>query len=300
VDVRLEVGLKSMSASSVTIEHTKTKATETIAAATCVATVPSGPHPLLASLKIAEKGRISVNEFLESSMAGVWALGDCATVRLADGSTSPPTAQHALRQARVCATNILASVRGGKPTPFTFTGLAKMGSLGRRNAVVEVLGIRMTGLLAWMMWRFVYVSKFPGFDRQVRLAFDFLLDAFLPRDITQLRVFPDTAVHREHFEPGEMAFEAGDFGDKVYFLVDGELSVLKDGEVVATLRKGDVAGEAALLSNAPRNATLRAETAVSVVAVSRDAFEQIIRHVPGVGPEMLRIMEQRKAPPPAP
>jgi NADH dehydrogenase len=299
VDIRLEVGLKSMSATSVTIEHAKTKAAETIPAATCVATVPSGAHPLLANLAIAEKGRIPVNQFLESPIPGVWALGDCAAVKLTDGSFSPPTAQHALRQARVCARNILATGSHGSRTPFTFTGLARMGSLGRRNAVVEFFGIRMKGLLAWMMWRFVYVTKFPGLDRQVRLAFDFLLDAFLPRDITQLRLFPESAVHREHFEPGELLFSAGDFGDKVYFLLDGEVSVLRDGNVVATLGKGDVAGEAALLSDAPRNATLRAVTPVSVVCVSRAAFEQIIRHVPGVGPEMHRLMEQRNEAPAA-
>jgi len=294
VDVRLGAGLKSVSAGSVTIEDAKTKATATIAAATCVATIPAGPHPVLASLPITEEGRIPANEFLETSWPGVWALGDCATVKLADGTTSPPTAQHALRQARTCAANILAAVRNGPKAPFAFTGLGKMGSLGRRNAVVEIFGMRMKGLFAWLMWRSVYITKFPGLDRQVRLFFDWLLDAFLPRDITQLRVFRDEAIRRECFQPGETVFAGGDFGDKVYFVVEGEVAVLRDGKPIATLKKGDVVGEAALLSNAPRNATLRAETAVTVVSVSRKAFEEIIQHVPGVAPEMQRIMAGRR------
>ena len=72
--------------------------------------------------------------------AGVWALGDCALVKQMDGIFSPPTAQHALRQAKTCAQNIVASMRGTKKRAFAFTGLGKMGSLGRRSAVAEFLG----------------------------------------------------------------------------------------------------------------------------------------------------------------
>jgi len=53
--------------------------------------------------------------------------------------------------------------------------------------------------------RGVYVTKFPGFDGQLRLIFDWILDVFLPRDITQLRLFHDEAVDREHFEPGNLS-----------------------------------------------------------------------------------------------
>jgi NADH dehydrogenase len=293
IDIRLQTGLKSMSAGSVTFEHKETKAVETIETATCVATVPAGPHPVLASLPIAEKGRIPVDEFLATKRPGVWALGDCATVTLADGSVSPPTAQHALRQAKTCALNLAAAVRGGPRTPFAFAGLGTIGSLGRRNAVAEVFGVRIKGLPAWLLWRGVYASKFPGFDRQVRLLFDWILDAFLPRDITQLRVFHPESVEREHFQPGETVFAAGDHGDKVYFVVKGELEAVRDGARLATLRDGDVFGEAALLSNAPRNATIRAVTAADAVTVSREAFEAILRHVPGVEPEMKRIFAAR-------
>jgi NADH dehydrogenase len=293
VEIRLLTGLKSMSAGSVTFEHKDTRATETIETATCVATVPAGPHAVLASLPIAERGRIPVNEFLETTRPGVWALGDCATVTLADKSVSPPTAQHALRQAKTCATNLVAAVRGGRKSAFAFAGLGTLGSLGRRNAVAEVFGMRMKGLPAWLLWRSVYVSKFPGFDRQVRLLFDWILDAFLPRDITQLRVFHPESVEREHFQPGETVFAAGDHGDKVYFVVKGELEALRDSARVASLKDGDVFGEAALLSNAPRNATIRAVTATDVVTVSREAFDAILRHVPGVEPEMKRIFAAR-------
>jgi NADH:ubiquinone reductase (H+-translocating) len=131
-----------------------------------------------------------------------------------------------LRQAKTCAQNILASIRGTRKQVFAFTGLGKMGSLGRRSAVAEIFGIRLKGLLAWLLWRGVYVTKFPGLDGQLRLIADLILDIFLPRDITQFRLFQEEGVHREHFEPGERVFKEGDVGDKVYFIAKGEAIVL--------------------------------------------------------------------------
>jgi NADH dehydrogenase len=178
---------------------------------------------------------------------------------------------------------------------FTFTGLGKLGSLGRRSAVAEIFGIRLKGLVAWLLWRGVYATKFPGLDGQIRLLADWILDAFLPRDITQLRVFHEEAVHREHFEAGEAVFSAGDFGDKIYFIVKGEASVERGGEILATLRNGDVFGEAALISDQPRNATVRAVTPLGALVVSRDAFKELIGHLPGLNATMQEILRERLA-----
>jgi NADH dehydrogenase len=260
-----------------------------------VATVPAGPHPLLTSLPLPQdKGRIVVNQQTEvPAWPGVWAIGDCAAIQQVDGQTSPPTAQHALRQARTCAENIVASWRGTPKKVFGFTGLGKLGSLGKRSAVAEIFGLRLKGLIAWVLWRGVYVTKFPGLDGQIRLIADWLLDVFLPRDITQLRLFHEDAVRREHFESGEAIFKEGDFGDKVYFIVRGEVTVQRDGATLATLRVGEVFGEAALISQLPRNATVRAATALDAVAVSRVAFGELLGRLPGLNGAMREIMSAR-------
>ena len=210
-----------------------------------------------------------------------------------DGQTSPPTAQHALRQGKTCAENIVASYRGTQKKIFGFTGLGKLGSLGRRSAVAEIFGIHLKGLIAWVLWRGVYVTKFPGLGGQIRLLADWILDVFLPRDITQLRLFHKDDVHREHFEAGESIFDEGDFGDKVYFIVRGEVAVQRDGATLATLRAGEVFGEAALISHHSRNATIRAASALDAVAVSRGAFQQLLGCLPGLSGAMQEIMSAR-------
>jgi len=298
VEIRLGVDLKAVSARAVIVEDKATGKTETIATRTTVATVPAGPHPLLASLPFPQdKGRITVHQNTQvADWPNVWAIGDCAAIKQVDGQISPPTAQHALRQAKTCAENIVASFRGAPKKIFKFTGLGKLGSLGRRSAVAEIFGVRLKGILAWMLWRGIYATKFPGLDGQLRLVVDWVLDVFLPRDITQLRLFHEQDVHREHFEKGETIFSDGDVGDKVYFIVKGEVTVERDGATLATLRDGEVFGEAALLTKRPRNATLRAASTLDAIVVSSEAFQELLGHLPGVRQAMHGITKTRVVP----
>ncbi len=298
VEIRLGAGLQAVSADAVVVQDKATGAIETIGTRTTVATVPAGAHPLLSALPLPkERGRIVVTqETAVPGWPGVWALGDCAAIMQVDGQMSPPTAQHALRQARTCAENIVASLRGERLKIFKFTGLGKLGSLGKRSAVAEIFGIKLKGIVAWLFWRGVYVTKFPGLDGQIRLLVDWALDVFLPRDITHLRLFHEEAVHREHFEPGELVFQAGDAGDKVYFIVEGQAAVEREGRQLATLGMGECFGEAALISQQSRNASIRALIALDVVAVSRHAFEELLGHLPGVRRTMQQIMSDRREP----
>jgi NADH:ubiquinone reductase (H+-translocating) len=295
VQVQLGSSVTAVTASSVQVKNLHGGQTRTIPTRTTVATVPAGPHPIIASLPIPkERGRINVDEGMAVVEApGVWALGDCALVKQVDGDYSPPTAQHALRQAKTCAANILASIRKQPKETFTFTGLGKMGSLGRRCAVAEIFGFRLKGLFAWMLWRGVYATKFPGLDGQLRLMADWILDAFLPRDITQVRVFHEEGVHREHFEPGQIVFHAGDVGDKVYFITRGAAAVIQNGHVVAPLHEGEMFGEAALVCNHVRGASIRAETPLDVVVVNRDAFQDLLGNLPGLSDGVQRVMSER-------
>ncbi len=99
-------------------------------------------------------------------------------------------------------------------------------------------------------------------------------------------------MRREHFEPGEEIFLKGDLGDRVYFVVKGEADVEIDGRIANSVAEGDVFGEIALISKQPRLATVRARTALDVVSVTRDTFDTLVSHFPGVQEAMHEVMDR--------
>ena len=271
----VELKLKSRVVSA-TADSAVLKGGEAIPTRTLVSTVPSGAMPVVQALDCAkEKGRLLTNAHLElqGHEGVVWALGDCATA-------GPPTAQHATREAKVAAWNIRAAIRGGPKTTFAFPGLGKLGSLGHHSAVAEVFGMRFSGALAWFLWRGVYLMKMPGLDRKFRVGLDWFTALLFPTDLVQLRIQASDNITNEHFEAGETIFEQGDVGDRLYVIRKGEVEVLRDGAHVALLRAGDYFGEMALLSSAPRNATVRAATPADILTVNKGDFTKLLAGFP--------------------
>jgi NADH dehydrogenase len=161
--------------------------------------------------------------------------------------------------------------------------------------VAEVMGVSLSGFVAWIMWRAIYLTKFPGWDRKLRILADWIMDLVLPRDITELRIFPPAAVRREHFVTGEVLFHQGDVGDRIYFVVAGTAEVEVNGAVVASVSEGSVIGEIALVKDTPRTATVRAKSELDVASVSRETFHTLVAHFPGVKEAMDEIMGRHLA-----
>jgi NADH dehydrogenase len=297
IDIRTQIRLTALTAETAITVHKQSGEVVAIPTRTVVATVPVEPHPLLASLPCAkEKGKLLVTRELHATeWPNLWALGDCAAIPLASGGFAPPTAQHAVRQAKCCAENIVARLTGKPLRPFDFQSLGSLASLGRHSAVAEVMGVSLSGFVAWVMWRFIYLTKFPGWDRKLRILADWVMDLILPRDITELRIFPPAAVRREHFVAGEALFHQGDVGDRIYFVVSGEAEVEVDGKVVATVGEGSVIGEIALVKDTPRTATVRVKSDLDAASVSRDTFHTLVAHFPGVKEAMDEIMGRHLA-----
>jgi len=183
VEIRAETSITAFSDRGVELSNG-----ETLAAQTLVWTAGVTPSPLLQKLPLQrEKGRILVNEMLQvRDFPGVWAIGDCASVpNPTTGTPHPPTAQHALREAVRCAKNVAASLRGSEPAPFRFTTLGQLATIGHRAGVAEILGLRLSGFLAWWLWRTIYLAKLPTFSRKVRVALRWTFDFAFPRDVTQ-------------------------------------------------------------------------------------------------------------------
>lgn len=192
---------------------------------TIVSTVPSAVAPVLQKLDCTkEKGRLKVTNGmeLEGYEGEVWAVGDCAAARTEKGSPVPPTAQKATRAARTVALNIAAAMRGTEKTAFAFEGLGTLGALGHYSAVANIMGVHLSGLPAWFLWRSIYLMKMPGLNRKFRIGLDWLVAILFAPDLVQIRLPRETSVTRQHFEAGEIVFNQGDLGDNVYVIDKGQ------------------------------------------------------------------------------
>jgi NADH dehydrogenase len=162
-----------------------------IRAATFVWAAGTAPNPIIEQLGVprSASGRIDVDATMAvRDRPGLWAIGDSASIPdLNTLGFCPPTAQFALRQGKRLAKNIVAAIDGKPTQPFRFKSLGLLAGLGRHSAVAEIFGMRFSGFLAWWLWRTIYLMKLPGFERKVRVALDWTLDLFFPRDIVYLR-----------------------------------------------------------------------------------------------------------------
>ena len=182
VRILLNTRVKSMTEDKVFVTYRAP-----ILCSTLVWTAGTVPSPLIAPLPCAkERGRIVVNQFLQvSDSPDVWAVGDCAFVPDGrnPGKAHPPTAQHAIREGRVVAQNIAAALLGRPLKSFSFRTIGLLASIGRRAGVARIFGFNFSGFFAWWMWRTIYLSKLPGLDKKVRVAFDWTLDLLFPKDV---------------------------------------------------------------------------------------------------------------------
>jgi len=151
------------------------------------------PQPVASGLPFQKdkRGRILVNEYLQAlDDPDVWIVGDCCSrTDPRTGQPYPPTAQHALRQGKRAARNILAELAGGKKKPFHYNMLGQMAMLGRRSGVAIVLGFRLKGFWAWWLWRTYYLFRLPRLAKKLRVMVDWTIDLFFERDIAQLKPY---------------------------------------------------------------------------------------------------------------
>ncbi|HEV2798941.1 MAG TPA: NAD(P)/FAD-dependent oxidoreductase [Pyrinomonadaceae bacterium] len=183
VEIKAGTRVKSVSDTGVELSDGSMIPTNTL-----VWAAGTAPNPKLADLPCAKvRGRVRVNEFLEvEDHPGVWALGDCADVPdLTTGKSCPPTAQHALRQGKVIAENITAALRGGRKRKFVFATIGQLASIGKRTGVAQIFGHNFSGFVAWLMWRTIYLSKLPRFEKKFRVALDWTLDVLFAKDLVQ-------------------------------------------------------------------------------------------------------------------
>lgn len=165
------------------------------------------PHPLVSVLGLPtdRAGRIKVDATLRvEDRDDVWALGDIARVInvATPGVTDPPTSQHAIRQGRHLARNLKRALAGEPLRAYGYKALGQVATLGRYRGIADVLGLRFSGMLGWLITRTYHVYAMPLLTRRIRVLTDWTLSLFFRRDIVAYGGSESAPKLRDYEPPG--------------------------------------------------------------------------------------------------
>jgi NADH dehydrogenase len=186
VNVRTSTKVQSIEPGKFTLEDGTIIESATIIVATGVV-----PNPLLGDLPLVKdkRGKVQVEPTMRvKDRPEIWALGDCANIPDPKGNPYPPLAQHALREAKVLANNIIAAMRNQPLTPFVYHTKGTLAALGHYHGMGEIYGVKVRGFVAWWIWRSYYLFQMPRWSRRLRIMIDWTLALFFRNDIVQVDV----------------------------------------------------------------------------------------------------------------
>jgi NADH dehydrogenase len=188
IEVNLDTRVKSMVGGHVELDDGQEFDTDTI-----IWTAGVKPSPMLdkTDLPRDERARLDCHATLQvRDLPGVFSAGDCAGVPDLskddpDARTSP-SAQHAVRQAKVLADNVVAHLRQRPLKEYKHSYAGSVASLGLYKGVAEIYGVKLRGIVAWFMHRSYHVSRMPTWNRRVRIVFDWTGALLLGREVVSL------------------------------------------------------------------------------------------------------------------
>jgi NADH dehydrogenase len=257
--------------------------------ATVVCTIGTAVSPLVQALDVPkEKGRIRTTpEMRIEGQTNAWALGDCAYIINAfDNQPSATTGQFAERQGRQAALNLVRILRGQPTQPFRFKALGELCSIGGYQAVAEMMGVHVSGFLAWFLWRSVYLFKLPTWSRRFKVALDWAWDLIFPRDLSFLNTDAAQQFTHAYYRAGDWIHRQGELARYFSVIEEGEVEILQTTQQDPTLKllrvlgKGDFFGEGALLGNRPHETSIRTRTVVRLRQAGADLFFQMAATFP--------------------
>jgi NADH dehydrogenase len=194
MEIRLNTRLESISPEGVV----KLSDGEEFPSDTLVWTAGTKPNPMLeqTDLPLDARGRVECEPTLQiKGMPDAWSAGDLAAVpdltKDEPGATTAPNAQHAVRQAKRLAENIIAVLRGEEPQVYRHKYAGSVASLGLHKGVAQVYGIKLKGWPAWFMHRTYHVSRVPTFNRKARVVADWTMASLFRREIISLGQLQD-------------------------------------------------------------------------------------------------------------
>ena len=185
LEVRVLTGRKAQSVGDFSVMLDGGEILSTRTTVWCTGVKPAG---LLGAVELPKhpSGRIPVGEDLRvKGYPEVFVLGDAAFAEH-DGRPLPPLGQVAFQQGTHTGRNLVRLLRGEPLKPFRYFNYGALVSVGEHFAAVDLLGVRMSGALAWFIWRSLYLTKLVGFGNKVRVLLDWTLDLLVERSISQI------------------------------------------------------------------------------------------------------------------
>jgi NADH:ubiquinone reductase (H+-translocating) len=273
----------SNAATHATAEGIELKDGRFLSGRTIVCTIGTVTLPMIKRLNLS-KNNDRITTEADLSLPGypsVWAMGDCAAVTNAlDGKLCPPVAQFAERQGVQVAKNIAARLYGKPTQAFSYKMLGSLCAIGGHDAVAEILNMRISGFVAWFLWRGIYLMKLPSISQRTKVGLEWLCDLIFPRCLAHLKADRSNRVARSFYAAGDYVFHEGDAAIDFFIIQTGQVEILRNldndkVDTVAVLGPGDFFGEAALVDSRPRNATVRARTDLEVVVLGRSVFSHM-------------------------
>ena len=276
LDVRLNTEVKE-----VTARYVRLGTGERIDAGLTVCSVGTAPVALIKKIGLPlERGRLRTESDMRvTGFENVWAFGDCAAVPNAwNAKISPPTAQFALRQAKQLAANLVRVQQREATKPFHFRPQGLLATIGHKNGVAEIYNFKFSGLLAWFLWRSVYLLKIPTIGRKLNVVVDWAWDIFFKPNVVQVRADQHQRFKKAHYAAGDFVCRKGDPAAGFFVVTGGTAGLYPDdtaGNPVITWTKGDHFGEGTFQERSTYPASVKAETSLDVIVINRRDFDEL-------------------------
>ena len=287
IEVQLGVGVAEATGTQLV-----TTTGEVIDTRTIVATIGNTPAPVVAKMPLTlEQGRILVRrDFRADGFENIWAIGDCALIPMTETASdredfAPPTAQFAVREAKHLAQNVVAALQNQNLKTFHYSSKGSLASLGAGRGVAEVYGIKLTGRLAWLLWRVYYISFLPGMQTRISVLWNWLMDGFSPRSVVQINSEKPQDARYVLYRAGDRIYENGARSDGFYTIASGSVEITgidpaTGEETSRVLNAGDHFGERLLIGATRRIATAVAIEDTKVLVLTRDEFLKLAEGLP--------------------
>lgn len=292
VEIICNMRLASASAEEAILSNGRRIPTRTVVSCTGMSVVP-----VLEPLQLernAQQRIITDRHGRVPGQVNVWAGGDCAAVPLADGSPAPGLAIWAMTVGSLLGRNILRQLEGRALLTYSFTGLGDACVLGHHDAVGQLKGIQVRGVLAWLVWRFFMIVYLPSPEKKFRTVWNWLMLPLFGRDILHLRVAPPLYLAPAFFDADQEIVREGEVGNSLFLIQEGQVAVVQRGadgqeRQLAVLGPGEHFGEGAVFQGNRRSATVRAIGRVRVVQMRREAATLLARSNPEFGAALRRF-----------